>query len=185
MSGKVMAKRNSFPREIKGNFHLRYIRLPNHILDLYDDLVYRSEKVIVAKSIITSDNSVIFDGEVVLTRGFQIVYFELTGKWFAIGKIRDMQGRHTGYYCDIVTPPRLLEDGGIELTDLFLDLWVSPDLRYKILDEEELENAYRKGWIPKQLYEKAKKELNKLVHIVKQRKFPPYYIRHLEKELSL
>jgi hypothetical protein len=28
----------------------------------------------------------------------------------------------------MVTPPRLSEDGGMELTDLFLDLWVSPDL---------------------------------------------------------
>ena len=28
------------------------------------------------------------------------------GKWFAIGKIRNMQGRHTGYYCDIVTPQK-------------------------------------------------------------------------------
>jgi len=180
-----MAKRANFLQESKRKLHLRYIRLPDHILDLYDDLIYRSKKVIVAKSHITSNNSVTFDGKVVLACGFQIVYFEIIGKWFAIGKISDTQGRHTGYYCDIVTPPRLLEDGRVKLTDLFLDLWVSPDLRYKVLDEEELENAYRKGWISKQLYKRAKKELNKLVNVVKQRKFPPYYIKHLEKKLSL
>ena len=34
---------------------------------------------------------------------------------------------------------------GLELTDLFLDLRVSLDLRYRVLDEEELENAVSKG----------------------------------------
>jgi hypothetical protein len=132
-------------------------------LDIYDEFLYKSEKVIVGKSKITSAHSVFFDGEVVLTAGFQIVYFELMGKWFTIGKIRDLEGRHTGYYCDIVTPPKLLDDGGVELTDLFLDLWVSPDLRYKVLDEEELENALQNGWITKQLYDRAEKEMKKLV----------------------
>jgi predicted RNA-binding protein associated with RNAse of E/G family len=59
---------------------------------------------------------------VVLAAGFQIAYFEFMGKWFTIGKIRDLEGRHTRYYCDIVTPPKLLDDGGVELTDLLLDL---------------------------------------------------------------
>jgi predicted RNA-binding protein associated with RNAse of E/G family len=107
------------------------------------------------------------------------------GKWFTVGKIRNLQGRHTGYYCDIVTPPRLLEDGGVELVDLFLDLWVSTDLKYKVLDEGELENALRKGWVTKQFYGKAKKELKELINVVKQGKFPPYYVKRLETKLLL
>jgi predicted RNA-binding protein associated with RNAse of E/G family len=165
--------------------HLRYIRLPRQVLDLYDELLYSSEKVIVGKSKITSAHSVIFDNEVVLATGFQIVYFELMGKWFTIGKIRDLEGRHTGYYCDIVTPPKLLDDGGVELTDLFLDLWVSPDLKYKVLDEDELENALQKGWITGWLYERAEKEMKKLVGIVKRGNFPPSYVRRIEKKLFL
>jgi predicted RNA-binding protein associated with RNAse of E/G family len=78
-----------------------------------------------------------------------------------------------------------LEDGGIELTDLFLDLWVSPDLRLKVLDEDELENAYSKGWIAKRLYEKAKEELKKLVKTVNERRFPPYAVKRLQKKLRL
>jgi len=181
----LTSKRTELSQESAQKLHLRYIRLPNQVLDIHDDLVYKSEKVIVGKGEITSEHSVVFDGEVVLSRGFQIVYFELMGKWFTIGKIRDLQGRYTGYYCDIVTPPRLLDDGGVELTDLFLDLWVSPDLRFKVLDEEELENAFSKGWITKQLYDKAKEELEKLIHIVRQGKFPPYPIKCLEKKLNI
>jgi predicted RNA-binding protein associated with RNAse of E/G family len=54
-----------------------------------------------------------------------------------------------------------------------------------VLDEEELENALSQGWITKQLYAKAEKELKKLVNIVKQGKFPPYSVRCLEKKLNL
>jgi GrpB-like predicted nucleotidyltransferase (UPF0157 family)/protein associated with RNAse G/E len=165
--------------------HLRYVRLPAQVMEMYDDLVYRSNKVIVGKSKITSSHSIVFDGKSVLSAGFPIVYFELIGKWFNIVKIRNMQGRHTGYYCDVTTPPKLLEDGSVELTDLFLDLWVSPDLRYKVLDEDELEEALEKGWIEKQLYDRAKKELRKLVTLVERGRFPPKLVRQLEDRLKL
>jgi predicted RNA-binding protein associated with RNAse of E/G family len=171
---------NSTPK-----LHLHYVRLPNHVLDLYDELIYKSERIVVGRAVIASAHSVEFEGEVVLKAGFEIAYFELVGKWFTIGKIRNLQGKHTGYYCDINTPPKLLADGGVELTDLFLDLWVSPDLRYKVLDEEELETAYRKSWVTKQLYERAKKELKKLIEIVEDGQFPPKSVKRLEKKLSL
>jgi predicted RNA-binding protein associated with RNAse of E/G family len=155
------------------------------VLDLHDDLVYRSKEVIVGKSQIRSAHSVVFDGKTVLTSGYQIVYFEMMRKWFSVGKIRDLNGKHTGYYCDIITPPRLLEDGALEITDLFLDLWVSPDLRYEVLDEEELEDAVEKGWITKQLYEKSRIELAKLVTSVKRGDFPPPLVKYLEMQLNL
>jgi predicted RNA-binding protein associated with RNAse of E/G family len=107
------------------------------------------------------------------------------GKWFTVGRIRDMQGRHTGYYCDIVTLPRPLDDGEVEVTDLFLDLWVSPDLGYEVLDEEELECAPLKGWVSKQLYERAKEELKKLIDVVTRGKFSPRSVKCLETRLSL
>jgi predicted RNA-binding protein associated with RNAse of E/G family len=180
-----MSKRVDVSTESAPKLHLRYIRLPNQVLELYGDLIYRSRTVVVGRSRITSAHSVVFDEELVLAAGFEIVFFELIGMWFTVGKIRDLMGRHTGYYCDIVTPPKLLADGGLELTDLFLDLWVSPDLRCKVLDAEEFENAFRKRWITEQLYEKAKGELAKLVQCVREGKFPPYNVKHLERKLGL
>jgi predicted RNA-binding protein associated with RNAse of E/G family len=159
--------------------------LPDNVLDLDDDLVYRSKGIIVGKSQIRSANSVVFDGKTVMASGYLIAYFEMMRKWFSVGKIRDPSGKHTGYYCDIISPPRLLEDGGIEITDLFLDLWVAPDLRYKVLDEEELENALEKRWITKPLYEKARIELEKLITSVRQGNFPPPLVKCLEAKLGL
>jgi GrpB-like predicted nucleotidyltransferase (UPF0157 family)/predicted RNA-binding protein associated with RNAse of E/G family len=165
--------------------HLRFLRLPAQVLEMYDELVFKSEKVIVGKSQVSSVHSLEFDGKTVLKAGFPITYFELMRKWFSVVKVRNLRGRHTGYYCDIATPPRLLKDGTVELTDLFLDLWVSPDLKYRVLDEDQLEEALRKGWITKRLYEKARMELQKLVAMVEQRRFPPQLIKRLEDKLGL
>jgi len=165
--------------------HLRYYRLPAQLLEMYDELVFKSERVTVAKSQATSTHSITFDDKAVLKAGFPITYFELTGKWFSVVKVRNLRGTHTGYYCDIATPPKLLKDGSVEITDLFLDLWVSPDLKYKVLDEEELEDALQNRWISKELYETAKKQLQKLIAMVEHRKFPPHLIRRLEDKLKL
>ncbi len=153
-------------------------------MEFLDELVFRSGSMIVGRSEVTSENSVTFDGKTVLAQGFPITYFQFLGKWFTIVKIRNLHGEHTGYYCDIVMPPRL-SDEWVEITDLFLDLWVSPDLRYEILDEDELEEALQRGWITRELYEKAKKELQKLIGWVKNRRFPPPLVKDLEKKLRL
>jgi GrpB-like predicted nucleotidyltransferase (UPF0157 family)/predicted RNA-binding protein associated with RNAse of E/G family len=171
--------------ETEPKLHLRYIRLPARIQEMYDDLIYRSKRIIVGKSRITSPHSVMFDGRLAMSVGFSMVYFELMGKWFNVIKIRDLKGKHTGYYCDVSTPPTILEDGSIEITDLFLDLWVSPDLRHRVLDQAELEEALKKGWISKLMYKKAEKELKKLIAVVKRGEFPPRPVRQLEERLKL
>lgn len=79
----------------------------------------------------------------------------------------------------------LLEEDGIEITDLFLDLWVSPDLKWKVLDEDELEEAFKRGWITERLCLKAKLEMRKLVESVIRGKFPPPRVKELEEKLLL
>jgi predicted RNA-binding protein associated with RNAse of E/G family len=78
----LMSKKTGVSQESAQKLHLRYIRLPNHVLELYNDLVYRSERAIVDKAQIASAHSVIFDGEAVLASGFEIVYFDFIGKWW-------------------------------------------------------------------------------------------------------
>jgi GrpB-like predicted nucleotidyltransferase (UPF0157 family)/predicted RNA-binding protein associated with RNAse of E/G family len=165
--------------------HMWYVRLPAQVLEMYDDLVCKSRKVIVGRSQITSTHSIEFDGKIVSQAGFPITYFELIGKWFNVVKVRNLRGEHTGYYCDIATPPKLLKDGSVEITDLFLDLWVSPDLRYRVLDQDELEEALKEGWVSRQLYAIAKRELKKLVALVEMKDFPPRPVRQLERRLKL
>jgi GrpB-like predicted nucleotidyltransferase (UPF0157 family)/protein associated with RNAse G/E len=176
----IVARAQATPR-----LHLRYVRPPGRALEMYDELIFKSERVIVGKSQVSSAHSIRFEGRTVLKAGFPITYFELMGKWFSVLKVRNLQGELMGYYCDIVAPPRLLEDGTVEVTDLFLDLWVSPSLRYRVLDEEELEEALKKGWITGEQCKAAKRELQKLVRMVEHGRFPPQSIRRLEAKLGL
>jgi len=84
---------------LRENYRMRlnlgYVRLPDNVLDLDDDLVHRLKGVIVGKSEIRSANSVVFDGKTVLALGYLTVYFELIRKWFSVGKIRDSSGKHS------------------------------------------------------------------------------------------
>jgi predicted RNA-binding protein associated with RNAse of E/G family len=54
-----------------------------------------------------------------------------------------------------------------------------------VLDEEELEEAFEKSWLNEQLYHKAKRELKKLVSLVRNGNFPPRIVKRLETKLRL
>jgi len=58
-------------------------------------------------------------------------------RWYNIFEIYDRDdGRMKGWYCNIGRPA-VLEGGTVSYVDLALDLWVSPDGRQSVLDEDE------------------------------------------------
>ena len=63
------------------------------------------------------------------------------------------------------------------LTDLFLDIWITPDGEVYLLDEDELENAVRQGFISKSLAAKARSEVRMLLSAGKMRDFPPAQVK--------
>lgn len=125
--------------------------------------------------------------KIIADEGYLALWFIFKGKWFDIGKFYDRSNNWLGYYCDIVKPlTRLLYGRKTPIiTDLFLDLWISPDGNYYVLDEEEFEEAARSRVIPRRLAEKAESELQRLVKLVKQNKFPPNHINSIEPVYSL
>lgn len=109
-----------------------------------------------------------FDGEVVMDRGGWAVWFVGNGASYDLGKVYSADGRHTGYYVDVLEPVRWQGDdlATIEpLTDLFLDLWVAPDGRWQILDEPEFQEAEERGWITQQQAAHARRTLEQLVEL--------------------
>jgi predicted RNA-binding protein associated with RNAse of E/G family len=72
-------------------------------------------------------------------------------EWFSNFLMVRMYGETLGYYLDLHTLLRK-EDGEYTLTDLFLDLWVTPDGYYFELDREEFEQGFRKGLITSYQY---------------------------------
>ena len=92
--------------------------------------------------------------------GYWAIWFVFRGKWFDIGKFYDGSGKWLGYYCDIIEPVTRLIQGSrtAVITDLFLDLWITPYNDYHVLDEDELENAIRSRFISKNAGDKARSQ---------------------------
>lgn len=66
---------------------------------------------------------------------FLEVYY--TDRWYNIFEIHAPDGTLKGWYCNISKPAVEEAEGVISYVDLALDLWVSPDGRQTVLDEEE------------------------------------------------
>ena len=154
---------------------LTYKRLPDRIDYFKQQLLYEDENVIVTSQQITPSSPIIMNGETVLGDNFTAVWFVFTGVWYDIGKIYNLKNEWTGYYCDIMMPVNR-ECGMFEIVDLFLDVWVSPDHTYEILDEDEFQVAVINGDISKELAAAARETLSELILTIEAGHFPPAFV---------
>ena len=151
---------------------LIYKRLPNRVNHFQQELLYEDASVIVTTQQIKPSNPIAIDGETVLDNGFTAVWFVFANLWHDVGKIYNLQNMFTGYYCDIIMPMHRAENH-FEITDLFLDLWVTPDSAYQIQDNDEFEAAVANDWIQPDLADKARGALGNLIAEVESGVFPP------------
>jgi protein associated with RNAse G/E len=81
-------------------------------------------------------------GYVVLEPDDLFVEFYYYAHWFNIFQIFKADGTLKGWYCNIGRPPRL-HPGELHYVDLALDLFVYPDGRELVLDEDEFQELSR------------------------------------------
>ena len=75
--------------------------------------------------------------DTVLKKGDRFVEHYYTDRWYNIFAVYDRDdGMLKGWYCN-VGKPAVIEDGILSYVDLALDLWVSPDGKQTVLDEDE------------------------------------------------
>lgn len=70
---------------------------------------------------------------------YEYYYFD---RWYNVFQVYSAAGDLKGWYCN-VTAPAQVQDGELTFVDLALDLWVWPDARYLVLDEDEFEEHAR------------------------------------------
>jgi len=118
-------------------------------------------------------------GRTIAASGYWAIWFVYKDKWFDIGKFYDESKNWLGYYCDIVKPIRRLISGSSTsvLTDLFLDLWITPDNEVYVLDENELDDAVGHGVISQRLAAKARSQVQILVKKTRRQEFPPAQVK--------
>ena len=151
---------------------LIYRRLPDRVSYFQQSLLYEDSEAIVTSQQVKPSNPIVIDDVTVLADDFTAIWFVFADQWYDIGKIYNLENQLTGYYCDIIMPMKRTETN-FEITDLFLDLWVSPDGSYQLHDEDEFESAIRNNWLTSDVAIKARHMLQNLISDVESCVFPP------------
>jgi predicted RNA-binding protein associated with RNAse of E/G family len=158
---------------------LIYKRPPNRVNHFQQRLLYEDKDVIITTQRVKPSNPIVIDGVTVLGDDFPVVWFVFADKWYDVGKVYNLQEQFTGYYCDIIMPMTRTETH-FEITDLFLDVWISPDGDHHILDEDEFESAIKNNAIGPDLANQARNALQNLIAEVQSGNFPPEVLSHWE-----
>ncbi|AJC70958.1 hypothetical protein X802_01240 [Thermococcus guaymasensis DSM 11113] len=153
--------------------HLIYRRIPNRILERDDEVVADLGEVIVAKSRFEGMLAPLkVDGVEVIKNGYTMVYFAFVGKSYDILKVYDEEGNFKGLYVDVLAYTKR-EGNTIEMLDLFLDIFIFPDGRAFLLDEDELEMALDYGLVDRETFDFAYRVAREIMEDIGRGKFPP------------
>ncbi|MDQ6659922.1 MAG: DUF402 domain-containing protein [Chloroflexota bacterium] len=75
-------------------------------------------------------------GYTVFEPGDRFIEYYYTDRWFNIFDIATAEGVRKGWYCNIAEPAVIYAEH-IKQIDLLLDVWVAPDGKTLVLDEDE------------------------------------------------
>jgi len=128
---------------------------PGTIVDLTTDLV-----AVRAQFLPRSGGPVFVDG-VPFETGDTFTEYYYPDRWFNVFHIASAAGEHKGWYCNGTRPP-LVDGETITYVDLSLDLFVHPDWRYTVLDEDEFALAAVDTYAPEEI-EQAWAALRQLI----------------------
>ncbi len=125
--------------------------------------------VVQARFAPSSGAGPVVDG-VRLHAGDVFTEYYFLGRWYNVFHIADPTGVPKGWYCNVTLPPAL-DDTGITYTDLALDVFVHPDMRYTVLDEDEFSQASEGVYRPADAAG-ARRALDELLRLIEEGKLP-------------
>ncbi|MGG5736514.1 MULTISPECIES: DUF402 domain-containing protein [Bacillus cereus group] len=114
--------------------------------------------------------------------GYTWIQYFINGKNFAITAMLDDQKKLVQYYIDVTKEFKVDDRGLPYFDDLYLDVVLLPNGKMYVLDEDELENAYKSGDVTKEEYELAWYTTKCIIATIKKSEF--YWISILEEEIK-
>ncbi len=94
--------------------------------------------------------------------GDRFMEYYYRDRWFNIFDIANRDSERKGWYCNVAAPA-IITDDSIQQVDLLLDVWVYPDGRMLILDEDEFAADIT---LSEDLRAKAKQGLQALLQMI-------------------
>ncbi len=145
---------------------------PDQVTVYEQELLYDDGKLIVSRAPFRPSASLRAQVPELTEPEYRVIWLVAPGEWHDLGKVYGLTGKLVGYYCDIICPIRRTAEG-LEIEDLFLDLWAFLDGRYIVLDEEEFAEASSRGWLDGPTVARAREELARLIAELELGRFPP------------
>ena len=156
---------------------IHYRRPPDREEVFHQRAVLERQDVIVTLAEATKiDLPMMIDGRVVLEPGSAVVWFTFPGAWHDIGSFHREDGTFTGFYANVITPPKI-EKHVWYTTDLYLDVWMNPDGTAKLLDEDEFQGAISQRLIDQPTADRARAEAGRLLDEARRGAWPPPIVR--------
>ncbi|PKO05933.1 MAG: hypothetical protein CVU41_09080 [Chloroflexi bacterium HGW-Chloroflexi-3] len=95
----------------------------------------REKNIVMVEALFNREDTSLLD--IVIKRNDRFLEAFFKDRWYNIFEIRDRDDNSLkGWYCDICKPA-VITDHLISYADLALDLWVFPDGRKKVFDEDQ------------------------------------------------
>lgn len=148
-------------------------------------LIAAGESLIALELTLDREEPLVVGGEEVIAHGYRAVWFLAKGQGWDIAAVYRPDGALSGYYVDVLNAVywRGADPGTLlPIVDLFLDLWIWPDGRAGVLDEDEFAEAVDRGWITDQQRDHALRVLAELLEGVHAGTFPPREVREIAEQ---
>ncbi len=152
---------------------IHYRRPPDRLDVFVQDLVVdESDHRITLHDPSSLTTALTVGDRVIYEPGAPIVWYVFPETWYDIGRFHLKDGTFTGYYINLITPPEL---GSRRWTfyDLCLDVWIDPVGNSVILDQDEFDEAVDNHWIDAATAERARRELDGVLHGLAAGQLPP------------
>ncbi len=107
----------------------------------------------------------------VIRRGTISYEYYWLDRWYNIFRFHEPEGDFRNYYCNLNMPPKF-EKKVLDYIDMDIDVWVSKDFSYEILDLDEFITNSKKYSYSEDLQIKVFQTLDELVNLIKIKGFP-------------
>lgn len=116
--------------------------------------------------------------ETILEGTFAGISYNFWDHWYNVISVYDRDLEFKGYYSDILTPIQKTWTL-VTATDLFLDLFVFPDGRWKVVDEDEFERALTDGLMDEGIARNARAAIEDISALAKAGDWPPEIVKRV------
>jgi protein associated with RNAse G/E len=106
-----------------------------------------------------------------IARGTVSTEYFWTDRWYSVFRFHEPGGVLRNYYCNI-NKPASFDDQILTFVDLDIDVLVSPDKTYRVLDEDEFEANAARYHYSRDVRERVRRALAELIELIERREFP-------------